>query len=103
MTPARQSRVREVHPELCFAAMRERPSDFPKRTAGGAPERREALRHHFDGLDRMPAVPPGAHADDLLDAMAAAWTAGRIARGEATAIPELPELDRRGLRMDMVF
>ena len=36
-------------------------------------------------------------------AVAAAWTAARIADGAAQALPEEPELDPRGLRMEMVF
>jgi hypothetical protein len=38
---------------------------------------------------------------DVVDALAAAWTARRIADGEAQRIPELPEKDARGLRMEM--
>jgi predicted RNase H-like nuclease len=102
MTPERQRRVREVHPELCFAAMRDTPCQLPKRTSGGAAERLAELRQHFDGLD-APKPPPGANPDDLLDALAAAWTAGRIARGEAGSVPDVPELDPRGLRMEIVF
>ncbi len=41
--------------------------------------------------------------DDLLDACAAAWTAGRVAKGAAERLPETPPTDARGLRMEIVF
>jgi predicted RNase H-like nuclease len=98
MTSHLQRRVREVHPELCFTALREAvPCQHPKRTRPGAAERLAAM-----GLTTPPKPPPGAHADDLLDALAAARTAASIARGEATSFPDQPELDPRGLRMEMV-
>ncbi len=116
MAPERQAWVREVHPELCFAAIRGAPCDWPKRMPAGAQERWTALRAVCpwlrpqpdpppggEGTSEMPRAPSGAALDDLLDAMAAAWTAARIARGTAKTLPDRPELDPRGLRMEMVF
>ena len=40
-------------------------------------------------------------ADDILDAHAACWTAERILKGEAEQIPPTPEVDAKGLRMEM--
>jgi predicted RNase H-like nuclease len=48
--------------------------------------------HPGAGLAEAGAVPP----DDLLDAAAVAWTATRIARGQATALPEVPQPDDAG-------
>ncbi len=45
-----------------------------------------------------PAAP-----DDLLDAVAAAWTARRVVEGIAERLPAEPAMDRRGLRMEIVF
>ncbi|TMG01274.1 MAG: DUF429 domain-containing protein [Chloroflexi bacterium] len=39
--------------------------------------------------------------DDYVDALACAWTALCVARGNARRIPSEPELDERGLRMEM--
>lgn len=39
------------------------------------------------------------NADDLLDACAAAWSAGRIAQGRHATLPHPPERDSRGHRM----
>jgi predicted RNase H-like nuclease len=103
IVPELQARVREVHPELCFAAMRGRPCAHPKKSPAGAAERLDALSASCPWLGGQPPRPPrGAGRDDLLDALAAAWTAERIAAGSAEVLPPEPELDRRGLRMEMV-
>jgi predicted RNase H-like nuclease len=49
----------------------------------------------------VPERPKGAALDDLLDACALSWSAGRITRGEARRVPEVATFDRRGLRMDV--
>ena len=73
-------RLHEVHPEVSFRAMNDgRPLRHRKRWAGGALERVELLRRH--GIELA-----------SLDAAAAAWTAHRVARGEATPLPDPPEL-----------
>jgi predicted RNase H-like nuclease len=45
----------------------------------------------------------GVGADDVLDAAVAAWSAGRHAQGRSERVPESPERDPRGLRMEMVY
>jgi predicted RNase H-like nuclease len=74
-----EPRVREVGPEVSFAAMAGAPMAHPKRTAAGRDERLAAL-----GRAEAPRV-PGARPDDVLDALACAWTAARIAAGTAVA------------------
>jgi predicted RNase H-like nuclease len=85
--------VIEVHPEVCFATMAGRPLVHPKSTWAGAEERRQLLA--IAGL-RVPAdigrAGESAAVDDVLDAAAAAWTAGRYAEGRAIAYPEPPEV-----------
>jgi predicted RNase H-like nuclease len=105
MTPALQDWVVEVHPELSFRAMNaEVPLPRSKRSAQGIVSRIRLLETAgFGEVIEQAAVLAGklASLDDVLDACAAAWTAGRIARGEAVRIPSKPPLDRRGLRMEM--
>jgi len=89
--------VREVHPEVSFAVMSGARMASPKRTWSGVHERLAALAGA--GI-RLPAElgPAGRAAgiDDVLDAAAAAWTARRIAGGEAVSFPSPPEqLDGR--------
>jgi predicted RNase H-like nuclease len=104
--PELQDRIREVHPELCFAvwnggrAMQHKKS----RPAGRAerellidavwPAERERLRV---GLRRFRCQP-----DDLNDAFAALWTARRIHEGAALVFPPTPAVDRVSLRMEML-
>jgi predicted RNase H-like nuclease len=44
----------------------------------------------------------GVARDDILDAMAACWTAERIVSGEALCLPDDPPRDARGLRMEIL-
>jgi predicted RNase H-like nuclease len=109
ITPDLQQRVIEVHPELTFHAMNGgRPLLHSKKKLDGFAERRDLLRRHVS-----PSIPetradartlaPTAGADDLLDALAAAWTARRFAECRAERVPREPERDERGLRMEIVY
>ena len=111
MTPALQRRIVEVHPEVSFAAMAGpgRHLAHPKKTAAGFAERRELLEVAlgvpiWDRAEARTVARP-AGADDVLDAAAAAWSAARFARGVAGRLPDIaePEIDTRGLRMEIVY
>lgn len=110
LTPTLQARVREVHPEVAFAALNGwRPLDLPKKVksqphppgldlrrdllvaAGYAPRLWETA--NFRRKDAGP--------DDLLDAAANSWTAVRLVRGEARCFPDQPPVDARGLRCEI--
>lgn len=103
MTPQLQVRIIEVHPEVSFAALAGRPLE-PKRTPAGQAERLQALRAwRRDPEEAIQRVPRPARADDALDALAAAWSAGRWLRGEAYVLPTAdPPRDEYGLRMEIV-
>ena len=87
---ARDDRLREVHPELCFTAMNGmKRLRYRKKSAGGAFERLGLLRTHGNNIDpgtlgSVATIP----LDDLLDAAACAWTA---ARRDAVSLPDPPE------------
>ena len=83
----------EVHPELAFGAMAGAPLAASKHTAAGRDTRR-ALLARAD-LE-IPAQVPAAILGDILDAAAVAWSARRIATGQAVIIPAEPQLDDRG-------
>ena len=76
-------RLHEVHPELSFAAMAGAPLTDSKHTRAGLAVRRGLLAGA--GIILPPGV-PGAAEDDVLDAAAVAWSAGRIAAGRATVL-----------------
>lgn len=103
MTPALQARVHESHPEVSFCALNGDCLQHAKRTREGHQERLDLLA----GVFRAPAgdwrAPRGAALDDLYDAAVLAWTAGRVVRGEAQSLPAVPEVDARGLRMEIVY
>lgn len=84
---ATDPRVREVHPEVSFASMNHGPLAHRKKTWAGFQERRRLLRVNGIELDDTLDTTGRAGVDDVLDAAAAAWTAARIARGEAQWIP----------------
>lgn len=83
-------RVLEVHPEVCFAEMAGAPVAEGKRTEAGAAARLDVLRSA--GL-LAPSVLSGSGygTDDVLDAVAVAWTALRCATGTARSLPDPPE------------
>jgi predicted RNase H-like nuclease len=99
------ARLFEVHPELAFRMMNGAPLIHPKKQKGRLCEMGMVLRRKLllaqgyaaDFLDRAP--PRGARRDDFYDACAAAWSAARIAAGEASVFPAELEFDAMGLPM----
>jgi predicted RNase H-like nuclease len=110
MTPALQERVFECHPEAAFWAMNGcQPLDEPKKVKSRPYDPGLALRRGLLAdagyprafLDAVHFRPSAAGADDVLDACACAWTAGRILAGTAHTFPSEPPLDARGLRQEI--
>jgi predicted RNase H-like nuclease len=110
MTPELQSRVFEVHPELAFWAMNgASPLPLPKKVKGRPHEPGLDLRRGLIARAGFPlaALSGPKHraadvgADDLLDACACAWSAGRLAQGKALRFPADPPRDAKGLRMEI--
>jgi predicted RNase H-like nuclease len=96
----------EAHPELSFLRWNGgRPMKHSKKSAQGRAEREKLVKGFFgagskaarNGLPRA-----GWANDDFLDAFAVLWTALRVARGEAVGVPETPERDGSGLRMQII-
>ena len=84
-------RIVEVHPELSFAAMAGTPL-VSKRTWNGAMRRRALLAAQGIELPDDLAAAGRVPVDDVLDAAAAAWTAGRLATGIALCLPPDPPM-----------
>ncbi|MFC5380302.1 DUF429 domain-containing protein [Aquipuribacter nitratireducens] len=86
-------RVVETHPETAFAVLAAGAgvaSPAPKRSAAGAAQRVRLLTDALvlDVVAALAAAPPGVPVDDALDALAAAWSAARHARGAARVLGE---------------
>lgn len=101
--PALQQRVREIHPEVCFAFWNWGvPMKYNKAKPEGRKEREDLIDSMWPGqrlaiLDRL----QGSYEyDDLNDAFAALWTARRIAQGTAKVLGS-QLIDKFGLRMEM--
>jgi predicted RNase H-like nuclease len=95
--PSVHERVVECHPEVSFRALAGR--SLPrKKSAPGALARLAAVSGVFGELPLD--APVSAGLDDALDALACAWTAGRVARGEAVVLGG--EVDATGVPMRIV-
>lgn len=93
--------VVEVHPELALRTMAHQITFASKKTARGAGQRIAALARWVDPAVALADLPAGARLDDVLDALAASWSAARWTRGEAEVIGE--EIDDRGRPMRVVL
>ena len=99
-----QRSVFEVHPELGFFQLNEdTPLRYGKRTHLGIDERLALLQARMPGLERvLDNVPAGVRLPTALDACVNLWTARRIAARAVSRLPEVPEWNEDGLRMELV-
>ena len=110
MTPELQSRVFETHPEIAFWVLNNRqaltlPKKIKSRPNPPGLDYRRALLSKYDYPEdvlsasqfRKSDVGP----DDILDACANAWSAARIHAGVAQRFPDEPQIDAKGLRMEI--
>ena len=104
IAPYWQRTVFEVHPELSFYQLGEdQPLRYPKHTEAGSQERRSLLSARLPGVERiLDARLPKVTAAHLLDAAACLWTSRRIISRAVTRLPEDPEWDSQGLRMEIM-
>lgn len=106
MTPALETRIYEVHPELAFwrlngGAEMSLPKKIKSRAnRQGLDQRRELLVAHGLPQAFLDQTPPrGCGRDDLLDAAANSLIAERILLGKAQPFPPDHQRDSKGLRM----
>ena len=88
---AADDRVFEVHPEVSFCGLAGEWLGWSKKSWNGLLLRRRLLADA--GIVLPDAIPDlaAAVADDIVDAAVVAWSARRIASGEARALPDPPE------------
>lgn len=110
MSPELQGHVFEVHPEVAFWALNgEAALTEPKKVKSrgylpGLALRRGLLAnagYEPDFLNSRPFRASEAGLDDLLDATVNSWSAARIALGGGHRFPRRPQLDSKGLRMEI--
>ena len=86
------SRIFEAHPEVSFAELGGGQNMPPKRSWNGLMQRKGMLRAaNLPVPGQLGEAGIRAAADDIVDAVACAWTAGRIASGTARTFPNPPE------------
>jgi predicted RNase H-like nuclease len=104
MAPYRQRSVYEVTSELSFFQLNDdQPLKLPKHTKEGQEERRALLARRIPGGERifdtrLPRV-PYSH---MLDVAAFMWTARRIFARAGIRVPQDPQWDEQGLRMEFM-
>jgi predicted RNase H-like nuclease len=93
--------VREVHPEVCFCELVGTPLAHPKHRLAGREERRRALARVFPRLEAIEKAgrAQGLPLEDILDALAACWSARRLADGHGHSLPATVPHDATGLPM----
>jgi predicted RNase H-like nuclease len=104
MQPYRQRQVFEVHPELSFYQLNDdEPMQHSKYTEEGVEERRRLVAARIPGIETvLEASIPGISLRHLLDAAADMTTARRIAARAVERLPEDPEWDEQGVRMELL-
>lgn len=83
-------RIREAHPEVSFRAIAGQPLASSKSSWAGISLRRGLLLGVGIELPDELGEAGAAGIDDINDAAVVAWTAGRIATGEAQSFPAVP-------------
>jgi predicted RNase H-like nuclease len=84
---AGDARIVEVHPEVSFRLMNDGQRLPRKKSWGGLQQRLTLLQHHGIELPSFGSAVDDVGIDDMVDAAAAAWSARRVARGEARSFP----------------
>jgi predicted RNase H-like nuclease len=102
--PYWQRTVFEVHPELSFFQLNEdQPLRYSKHRQVGVEERTALLKARLPGVERiLETRVSGAKPAHLVDSAVCLWTARRIAARAVSRLPEDPEWDSNGLRMEIV-
>jgi len=104
IAPNWQRTVFEVHPELTLFQLNEnQPVRFSKHSQAGGEERCDLLKAKLNGVERiLDAELRGISRVQLIDAAACLWASSRIMSRAVSRLPEDPEWDSMGLRMELV-
>lgn len=102
--PYHQRTVYEVQPELVFYHLNEDvPLQYSKHSAKGVDERENILRQRVPGASRvLDARVKRVRKAHLVDACADLWAARLVAGKGASRLPEDPEWNEDGIRMEII-
>jgi predicted RNase H-like nuclease len=105
IAPYRQRTVYSVEPELTFYELNhDKPLTYSKRSEYGRDERKALLAARLDQVDRIFCADlPRVKESRLIDVAACMWSARRIFAKIGHRIPENPEWDSEGLRMEIIY
>lgn len=112
LTPLHQRWCFEIHPEISFSIWNnETPIQHKKESDEGRQVRQALIDSTWPGarrellasLQEQGVSHEHYTVEDLHDAFAALWTARRILLGQSQRIPLTPDIDERGLRMEMWY
>jgi predicted RNase H-like nuclease len=104
-----REKVREVGPEICFQSFAGFPMKHPKKEVEGFLERKEALCNVCTFADEVIEYAFSKYRrkdlakDDILDALAAAFTAKIGSEHGFVYVPQEPETDGKGLKIQMLY
>ena len=99
-----QRTVYECNPELSFYELNSgAPLKFGKHSERGVQERVDLLTSRIGGIERVLTTNlPGVRPYQLIDACGDLWTARRIAGRAIASLPQVPQWDELGRRMELV-
>lgn len=106
ITPKRQERVFEAHPELAFAALNGGEPLPSKKSDEGQSARKQILQTHGFGrvIESAKDLPRRIAAlDDVLDAAVLCLVGGRIALGSAVCLGNPDQRDAKNLAMEIWY
>jgi predicted RNase H-like nuclease len=104
-----REQIKEVAPEICFQAFTDFPIEFSKKSSDGFIERIKALRSVCLFTDEIVESALSVYRrkevakDDILDTLAAAITAMMGCNNGFEYVPCKPEIDSKGLKIQMVY
>lgn len=99
----------EVGPEICFQSFAGFPMKYSKKEVEGFLERKKALNSVCKCVDKIIDYSllkyrrKDLAKDDVLDALAAALTAKQGSKYGFVYVPDKPEIDSSGLKIQMIF
>ncbi|MDD2665655.1 MAG: DUF429 domain-containing protein [Methanocellales archaeon] len=103
-----KSKIREIHPEICFWALSGHPMQHSKKKPEGQSERKQILQAIYPCTEDIIEHALSTYRrkdvkiDDILDALSAAVTA-RVGINKLESIPKKSESDSKGLKMEMIY